>query len=109
MKFLLLSLSAVHRLPFRPTKKNYPDFAPPSDLRHPTWGQSYTMFFFFCNEYIVGSRGASQLGGYKHVLILSIEYGQEKFIMVGRSVGQRGVGRRRALLNGGRTEVLTSL
>ena len=43
MKFLLLFLSAVRRPPFRPTKKDSPDFAPPSDLCRPTWGQSYTV------------------------------------------------------------------
>ena len=42
-KFLLLFLSAVRHPPFRLTKKNSPDFAPPSNLRHPTWGQSYTV------------------------------------------------------------------
>ena len=34
---------------------------------------------------------------------------KEKFFMVSRSVGRRGVGKRRALSDGGRTEVLTSL
>ena len=33
---------------------------------------------------------------------------QEKLLMVGRSVGQRGDGRRRAESDGGRTEVFTS-
>ena len=33
---------------------------------------------------------------------------QEKFFMVGRSIGRMGVGRQRALSDGGRTEVFTS-
>ena len=43
IEFLLLFLSVVRRPPFRLTKNKFPDFAPPSDLRRPNWGQSYTV------------------------------------------------------------------
>ena len=91
MKFLLLVLSAVRCPPFRPTKKNSPDFAPPSDLRRPTWGQSYTV-------------GSILYSGANPIQC------KDKFFMVGLSVGgeldSRGHCR---MADGGQTEVLTSL
>ena len=66
LKFLLLFLSAVHRPPFRPPKKNSPDFAPLSDLRRPTWGQSYTVRPILYNVYTLGQI-------YKHVQSVKIE------------------------------------
>ena len=101
-KFLLLFLSAV-----RPSvqPKKYPDFAPPPDLRCPTWTQSYTvgpiLYTFLYNSKV-------------HVSYFIQHYSEKYFhsknchrmsgevFMVGWSVGWRGVGRRRALSDGGR-------
>ena len=87
--------------------------------------------FFLLLKFSISLVGQNILGEmYKHVLILSIEYSclvsrwhigrssavlapvrtsdvgqgqcQEKFFMVSRSVGRRGVGRRRALWDSGR-------
>ena len=77
MKFLRLFLSTVRRLPIRPPIKTSLDIAPvhrpTSDLGPIQWGQS-------CIGTTRSDVGQGQC--------------QEKFFMVGRSVGRRGVGRR---------------
>ena len=72
MKFLLLFLSAVCCPPFRPTSTVRPG------VNSIQWGQSYTMFLLAPGR--TSDVGQGQC--------------QEKFFMVGRSVGRRGVGRR---------------
>ena len=61
-KFLLLFLSTV-RPSVRP-KKNSPDFAPPSDLRRPTWGQSYTVGPILYDVYTLGQNTLGEIKVY---------------------------------------------
>ena len=88
--------------PFRPTLKIFPDFAPPSDVRP--------------GAITVGSilySGANHYNYWLHCIGPRSDVGQgqcqEKLFMVGRSVGRRGEGRRRALSDGWLTEYFTSL
>ena len=101
MKFLRLFLSAV-RPSVRPLKTS-PDIVPVlSDIRRPTWCQYSGVNPIRCLPFRAKHFRAKCFRA-KHPRS-DVRQGQcqEKFFMFGRFVGWRGVGRRRALLDGGR-------